>query len=39
MWTMGTPGSLIFVGLVAVMVAAALLLAGSRRLQPNGGER
>jgi hypothetical protein len=26
MWTMGTPGSLIFIGLVAVMVAVSLML-------------
>ena len=26
MWTMGTPGTLIFVGLVAVMVAVSLAL-------------
>jgi hypothetical protein len=26
MWTMGTPGSLIFIGLVAVMVAVLLML-------------
>jgi len=26
MWQMGTPGSLIFIGLVAVMVAVSLML-------------
>ena len=26
MWTMGMPGSLIFIGLVAVMVAVSLML-------------
>jgi len=26
MWTMGTPGSLIFIGLVVVMVAVSLML-------------
>jgi hypothetical protein len=26
MWTMGTPGSLIFIGLVALMVAVSLML-------------